>query len=95
MKAIRMHAYGGPDVLRFEDIPASDAGPNEVRVNVHAAGVNSIAAKIRVPEVSSCVPLPTSGPAFMTRMRVSRHLVGRASRQATPNSDWHTISPSK
>jgi hypothetical protein len=27
MTAIGMHAYAGPDALRFEDIPACDAGP--------------------------------------------------------------------
>jgi len=40
MKAVRLHAYGGPDVLRYEDAPRPQAGPGEVLVRVHAVGVN-------------------------------------------------------
>lgn len=47
MKAIRIHEFGGPDVLRYEDIPESQPGPSEVRVRVIAAGVNPIDWKIR------------------------------------------------
>ncbi|KGQ22866.1 quinone oxidoreductase family protein [Thermus filiformis] len=42
MKAIRVHAYGGPEVLRLEDLPLPEPGPNEVRVRVEYAGVNYI-----------------------------------------------------
>jgi NADPH:quinone reductase-like Zn-dependent oxidoreductase len=58
MKAIRIHAYGGPDVLRFEDVPASEAGANEVRVKVQAAGVNPIDSKIRAGDLKEKIPLP-------------------------------------
>jgi NADPH:quinone reductase-like Zn-dependent oxidoreductase len=58
MKAIRIHAYGGPDVLRFEDVPASEAAPNEVRVKVQAAGVNPIDSKIRAGDLKEKIPLP-------------------------------------
>lgn len=47
MKAIRIHEFGGPDVLKYEDIPESQPGPGEVRVKVIAAGVNPIDWKIR------------------------------------------------
>jgi NADPH:quinone reductase-like Zn-dependent oxidoreductase len=40
MKAIRIHAYGGPEVLRHEDAPVPDPGTGELLVRVHAAGVN-------------------------------------------------------
>ncbi|WP_296945784.1 NADP-dependent oxidoreductase [uncultured Massilia sp.] len=40
MKAVRLHAFGGPDVLRYEDAPMPAPGPGEVLVRVHAAGVN-------------------------------------------------------
>ena len=40
MKAIRLHEFGGPDVLRYEDAPKPVAGPGEVIVRVHAVGVN-------------------------------------------------------
>lgn len=39
MKAVRLHAYGGPENLVYEDAPRPDAG-DELVVRVHAAGVN-------------------------------------------------------
>jgi NADPH:quinone reductase len=40
MKAIRVHRFGGPEVLEFQEIPTSKPGPGQVLVRVHAAGVN-------------------------------------------------------
>lgn len=42
MKAIRVRAYGGPEVLSREDIPTPEPGDGEVRVRIEAAGVNFI-----------------------------------------------------
>ncbi|MET1072818.1 MAG: NADP-dependent oxidoreductase [Umezawaea sp.] len=40
MKAIRLHEFGGPEVLRQEDVPVPAAGPGEVLIRVHAVGLN-------------------------------------------------------
>ncbi|SEO64750.1 NADPH:quinone reductase [Luteibacter sp. UNC138MFCol5.1] len=40
MKAVRQHAFGGPDQLRYEDAPKPVAKAGEVLVRVHAVGVN-------------------------------------------------------
>lgn len=40
MKAIRLHEHGGPEVLRYEDVPVPELQPGEVLVRVHAVGVN-------------------------------------------------------
>ncbi|HET6201932.1 MAG TPA: quinone oxidoreductase [Planctomycetota bacterium] len=40
--AVRIHATGGPEVLRFETIEASEPGPGEARVRQRAVGVNFI-----------------------------------------------------
>lgn len=40
MKAIRLHEYGGPEVLRYEDAPLPALKPGEVLVRVHAVGIN-------------------------------------------------------
>jgi NADPH:quinone reductase-like Zn-dependent oxidoreductase len=40
MGAIQFHEFGGPDVLRYEDVPKPKLKPGEVLVRVHAAGVN-------------------------------------------------------
>jgi NADPH:quinone reductase-like Zn-dependent oxidoreductase len=47
MKAVRIHEYGGPEVLRYEDAPRPEAGPGEVLIRVHAAGVNPVDWKVR------------------------------------------------
>jgi NADPH2:quinone reductase len=40
MKAVRYHECGGPEVLRWDDVPDPRPGPQEVLVKVEAAGVN-------------------------------------------------------
>ncbi|WLW58113.1 NADP-dependent oxidoreductase [Streptomyces sp. YU58] len=40
MRAVRLHEHGGPEVLRYEEVPVPEAGPGEVLVRVHAVGVN-------------------------------------------------------
>lgn len=40
MRAVRLHEHGGPDVLRYEEVPIPEPGPGEVLVRVHATGVN-------------------------------------------------------
>src|SRR5438552_18516745 len=42
MKAVRIHAYGGPEVLMYEDAPRPTIADNEVLVRVHAAAINPI-----------------------------------------------------
>lgn len=40
MKAIRLHTYGGPEVLRYEDAPKPRPRAGDVLVRVHAVGIN-------------------------------------------------------
>jgi NADPH:quinone reductase-like Zn-dependent oxidoreductase len=40
MRAIRLHEFGAPEVLRYEEAPIPEPGPGEVLVRVHAAGLN-------------------------------------------------------
>ncbi len=42
MKAIRVYEAGGPEVLRYEDVPQPQPGPGEARVKIEAAGLNYI-----------------------------------------------------
>ncbi len=42
MKAIRVYEAGGPEVLRYEDVPEPQPGPGEARVKIEAAGLNYI-----------------------------------------------------
>jgi NADPH2:quinone reductase len=47
MKAIRVHEFGGPEVMRLEDVPVPTVGPGQVLVRVHAAGVNPVDTYVR------------------------------------------------
>jgi NADPH2:quinone reductase len=40
MKAIRIHSYGGPEVMRLEELPTPAPGAGEALVRIHAASVN-------------------------------------------------------
>lgn len=41
-KAIRVHQYGGPEAMVYEDIPTPEPGPGQIRVRQTAIGVNFI-----------------------------------------------------
>ncbi len=47
MKAVRIHEYGGPEVLRYESVPRPSPRPDEVLVRVQAAGVNPVDVAVR------------------------------------------------
>ncbi|MGY4688323.1 NADP-dependent oxidoreductase [Salibacterium sp. K-3] len=40
MKAIRLHEFGGPEVLHYEEAPLPKLKPGEVLIRVHAVGIN-------------------------------------------------------
>src|SRR5829696_1322845 len=40
MKAVRIHSYGGREVLQYEDAPRPIPGENEVLIKVYASSVN-------------------------------------------------------
>lgn len=42
MRAVRVHNYGGPEALRYDEVPTPEPGPGEARVKIAAAGVNFI-----------------------------------------------------
>ncbi|MEU4343970.1 NADP-dependent oxidoreductase [Nocardia sp. NPDC023852] len=56
MKAIVYGEYGGPEVLRLEDVEEPHAGPGQVRLKVAAAGVNPVDYKIRKGWMPDMVP---------------------------------------
>ena len=56
MKAIRIHEDGGPEVLRYEDAPDPEPGPDEVLVELRAASLNHLDLWIRSGRPS--VPKP-------------------------------------
>jgi NADPH:quinone reductase-like Zn-dependent oxidoreductase len=58
MMAWRVHEFGPPDVMKFEEVPRPDPGSGEVLVKVEAAGVGPWDAWIRAGKSALPQPLP-------------------------------------
>ena len=58
MNAIRVHGFGGPEVLRLEEVPTPQPGPGEVLVRMHAIGVNPVETYIRAGKYARLPALP-------------------------------------
>ena len=63
MKAVVVHAYGKPEVLRYEDYPDPVAGPGEVLIRVAAASINNVDVKRRSGEWKE--PFPIAFPGIL------------------------------
>ena len=61
MKAVVVHQYGGPEVLKFEDYPDPAPGPGEVLVRVAATSVNPIDYKRRAGLTKDFYPIQFPG----------------------------------
>lgn len=59
IQAVRIHEHGGPDVLRFEELPLPEPGPGEVRVRLTAMALNHLDLWVRrgIPGVTFPLPL--------------------------------------
>ena len=60
MKAVRFHEYGGPEVLRYEDVEQPTPGAGQVRIRVAATSFNGVDANIRGGFMQG--PIPVSLP---------------------------------
>ncbi|MCL7489313.1 MAG: NADP-dependent oxidoreductase [Desulfobulbaceae bacterium] len=58
MKAVRIHSHGGPEVLKYEDVPMPNLNDDDVLVKVLAAGVNPVDWKIRQGYMEEMFSLP-------------------------------------
>jgi NADPH:quinone reductase-like Zn-dependent oxidoreductase len=65
MKAVVLHAYGGPSNLKYEDFADPKPGPGEVLVRVHAASLNPIDWKMRSGAAED--RFPVTFPAILGR----------------------------
>ena len=61
MKAVVIHQYGGPEVLKIEDYPDPVPGPGEVLVRVAAASVNPLDCKRRAGLTKDYYPIKFPG----------------------------------
>lgn len=56
MKAVRIHRYGGREVLSLDEIPVPDIGPDDVLVRVVAASINPVDWKVRAGYLARMIP---------------------------------------
>lgn len=58
MKAILFHEHGGPDVLKYEQVPTPTPGPGDVQVELHAAALNRVDLWVRNGWPGLKLPMP-------------------------------------
>lgn len=56
MKTIRVHEIGGPDILKYEDIPVPSPGPGQAQVRIEAIGLNYIDCYFRMGLYKTALP---------------------------------------
>jgi len=57
VKAVRVHQFGGPEVLSYEEVPIPEPGPGEARVKIEAVGVNFIDIYHRTGQYRGSLPI--------------------------------------
>jgi NADPH:quinone reductase len=70
VQAIRVHRFGGPEVLQVEDVPIPDPGPGEALIKVEAAGINFVDVYHRAGLYPGQLPLTLGREAAGTVERV-------------------------
>src|SRR5437762_6473674 len=58
MKAILVHEFGEPNVLRLEEVPTPRPGPGQVLVRIQAIGINPVETYIRAGTYARLPELP-------------------------------------
>src|SRR5215469_7449137 len=61
MQVVRVHQFGGPEVLRFEELPTPDPGSAEALVRLEAAGVNFVDIYQREGQYKMQLPFSVGG----------------------------------
>ncbi|MFC0004140.1 NADP-dependent oxidoreductase [Micromonospora siamensis] len=57
MKAVRFHEFGGPEVLRYEDVEQPTPGTGQVRIRVAATSFNGVDGNIRAGNMQGPIPV--------------------------------------
>ena len=81
---MRFHQHGGPQVLRWDDVPTPSPGPGEVRIQVKALGLNHLDIFVRegMPGVETPLPHITGGDVAGTVDAVGEDVEGLAAGDA-------------
>jgi len=84
MKAVRVHEVGGPEVLRYEDIPDPVPGPDQALVKIEAIGLNFLDCYFRSGLYKSTLPFIPGSEAAGTVTAVGAGVTTYA---------WGIVSP--
>jgi NADPH:quinone reductase len=57
VQAVCIHQFGGPEVLRLEEVPVGEPGPGELRIRHHACGLNYIDVYHRTGQYPNPLPV--------------------------------------
>jgi NADPH:quinone reductase-like Zn-dependent oxidoreductase len=70
MKAIRIHAHGGVEQLRIDELPAPQPGPRQVQISVRAAALNQLDLWVRrgIPGVRLPIILGSDAAGMVTEI---------------------------
>ena len=90
MRAMTITAFGGPEVLKIQDVPEPERRPHDILIRVHAAGLNPVDTKIRsgahgelplplIPGYDVCGVVEAIGTEVHHRFRIGDYVY------ATPN----------
>jgi NADPH2:quinone reductase len=92
MKAIRVHEFGGPEVLKLEDTPTPKPSAGEVLVRIHAAGVNPYDTYMRAGTYAVKPTLPytsgSDGAGIVEVVGADVKKVKRGDRVYTASHQW-------
>jgi NADPH:quinone reductase-like Zn-dependent oxidoreductase len=82
MKAVRIHAYGGVDALKYEEAPRPEPKEDELLIRVMAAAVNPVDAAIRRGRIGGSLPLipgmDVAGVVEKTGAKIAKFKAGDA-----------------
>lgn len=59
IRSVRIHEFGGPEVLRIEEVEVEEPGEGEVRIRIRAIGINRTEITLRSGRSAPKPPLPT------------------------------------
>jgi NADPH2:quinone reductase len=82
VKAVVMHETGGPEVLRFEEVPDPQPGEDEVLVRIEAAGVNHFDLNLRAG-MARTLPLIPGGDGAGRREDIGERVLLTGARLST------------
>ena len=82
MKAIQIHATGGPEVLELADLPIPEPGPGQVLMRIEATGVNFIEIYFRKGVYKAALPLIPGSEAAGTVEELGPGVTGFAAGDA-------------